>query len=780
MSHPNPSRYMTRTILYSALLEAVEMGFRLIAVTLTFAFFFQGSAQSMQSESPETDWDQLILDSAGYMRAVDRGVIPSEEWLLLNQAHIYAMFNLYEIGKLSLSPDSITVVEELTSPNAHRYTSISPDDFISAHVIEYYESCVSFEIQASQFDKYCFDGNGFIQCPYRKRFNCDGLRVFHPIFSINSKSMEKYDEVELELRFDALMRFWEYTAQLSDSELDVLTQDGTVRPPKVSPIQTLQMPPQLKELCARIEGNSEVYKASAVQIGGVPLLSLVHVPTQTQVGEIVHLGGEHFIWQIALPESALPKKAYPICTMKSWALNEVPETGLIAATHVFSIDEVVGEFDVFVNACFSEMDDFIMNWAGNDAEIIRRSNQNSKVLGPFVQSCVFKFYRDFIAIALHSESDRSVDFPLDYVEYCECMFETLPELQLNDNQLRTDDLWTFHSECAAKQVNWTSFYENLPEEAKNQIPALSMSSAKKGIFESCLKGLPLYLGDVTVFEEDDSLNTVCRCFVNSVITSEAYDTAVVFDFNNWISRFESQCLALLPEKDTKTLEGVITKSTDSWSCGDPISYQGYEYRTVLIGEKCWFAENLRSGYYNNGDVILSNLDNLQWSKTTTGALAAYGQGGSKCYDDTPSGQACNESWSLARHGYLYNAHAVADERGLCPNGWHVPTNSEFTDLITTYDGGWKAQDAIISGSGWTSGNGNNQSGFSGFPGGCREANGDFIYAGVSGMWWSSSPPYENGRLTTWYAFMNRYLEVVHRDSYDPRVGFSIRCIQDSD
>jgi uncharacterized protein (TIGR02145 family) len=643
--------------------------------------------------------------------------------------------------------------------------------------------------------------------------------------------LEKYDKVELELRFDALMRFWEYTAQLSDSELDVLTQDGTVRPPKVSPIQTLQMPPQLKELYARINGNSEVYKASAVLMGGVPLLSLVHVPTQTQVGEIVHLGGEHFIWQIALPESALPKKAYPMCTMKSWALNAVPETGFIAATHVFSIDDVVGEFDVFLNACFSEMDDFIMNWAGNDAEINRRSNQNSKVLGPFVQSCVFKFYRDYIAIALHSESDRSVDFPLDYVEYCECMFETLPELQLN--QLRTDDLWTFHSECAAKQVNWTSFYDNLPDEAKNQILSLSMSGAKKGIFESCLKGLPLYLGNVTVFENDDSLNAVCRCFVNSVITSEAYDTAVVFDFNNWISRFESQCYALLPQRDTNTLEGVITNSTDSWSCGNPISYQGYKYRTVLIGEKCWFAENLQSANYSNGDPISVFLENEAWFKTSEGASAVYGENGDadwNCLDDSLR----NRPSSLVKHfGRLYNWYAVNDPRGLCPRGWKVSSDEDWMVLEVTlgleYEDGlfedglrgenhgdalkhfelWcentynpkdasfaiaaSAQD-IRSGEsaddflrrvGTTSTHDSksaptNLYGFSALPSGYRHATGVFVGGGTNATWWTSTPFDAVGDYA-WYRSLYSEHGRIDRFSFSPHnTGKAVRCICEKD
>ena len=61
------------------------------------------------------------------------------------------------------------------------------------------------------------------------------------------------------------------------------------------------------------------------------------------------------------------------------------------------------------------------------------------------------------------------------------------------------------------------------------------------------------------------------------------------------------------------------------TCGDPVSYQGYDYATVLIGEQCWFAENLRSENYENGDAIPAGLSDSEWSSTTLGAAAVYGE-----------------------------------------------------------------------------------------------------------------------------------------------------------
>ena len=112
-----------------------------------------------------------------------------------------------------------------------------------------------------------------------------------------------------------------------------------------------------------------------------------------------------------------------------------------------------------------------------------------------------------------------------------------------------------------------------------------------------------------------------------------------------------------------------------------VSYQGYDYATVQIGDQCWFAENLRSENYRNGDAIPANLDVDAWTSATTGATCIYGEGESPCESNSPNADDCNEDWSLGEYGRLYNGYAVNDERLLCPNGWHVPADDEWTVLI---------------------------------------------------------------------------------------------------
>ena len=113
---------------------------------------------------------------------------------------------------------------------------------------------------------------------------------------------------------------------------------------------------------------------------------------------------------------------------------------------------------------------------------------------------------------------------------------------------------------------------------------------------------------------------------------------------------------------------------------EPVEFDGHTYAVVEIGDQCWFSENLRTTFYGNGDAIPAGLTDGQWTTTNSGATAVYGEGSSTCYNDSPDIDACDEAQSLEEYGRLYNWYAVDDARGLCPSGWHVPTDEEWTDL----------------------------------------------------------------------------------------------------
>ena len=214
----------------------------------------------------------------------------------------------------------------------------------------------------------------------------------------------------------------------------------------------------------------------------------------------------------------------------------------------------------------------------------------------------------------------------------------------------------------------------------------------------------------------------------------------------------------------------------SWSCGEAITYAGVGYSTVQIGDQCWFAENLRTTTYLNGDAIPQNLSDSEWSSTTSGAVAVYGEYAG-CNNYSPNIDACDPAQSLNEYGRLYNWYAVDDARGLCPSGWHVPTDGEWTVMTDHLGGESIAGGQMKTTYGWYSGgNGTNTSGFSGLPGGSRSFNGYFDYAGVSGGWWSSSP---YGSLA-WSRALNDYQESVYRSNGSLRYGLSVRCVRDAE
>ena len=234
----------------------------------------------------------------------------------------------------------------------------------------------------------------------------------------------------------------------------------------------------------------------------------------------------------------------------------------------------------------------------------------------------------------------------------------------------------------------------------------------------------------------------------------------------------------------------------SSSCGNPVSYQGYDYATVLIGEQCWFAENLRNQNYANGDNIASNLNQEEWADAggysagwpdfifPFGATSVFGEGSTSCLTDTLtglSGQACNSTWSLNEYGRLYNFQAVTDSRGLCPAGWHVPMQEEWLIMIDFLGGAPVAGAKLKSSEGWDNNyNGNNESGFSALPGGFRSDtwSSGFLFAGWSGKWWTSS---SDNPFQSVYSWSLRDIEEgASFGSSQIGDGLSVRCVQDAE
>ncbi|MFN5214507.1 MAG: FISUMP domain-containing protein, partial [Bacteroidota bacterium] len=199
--------------------------------------------------------------------------------------------------------------------------------------------------------------------------------------------------------------------------------------------------------------------------------------------------------------------------------------------------------------------------------------------------------------------------------------------------------------------------------------------------------------------------------------------------------------------------------------GTMTDQQGNVYKTIVIGTQEWMAENLKTTIYRNGDAIANVTGENQWVNLLTGAWCFY----------------VNNSQYDCPYGKLYNWYAVVDSRNLCPTGWHVPTDAEWTTL-TSFLGGETVAGGKMKSTGlqyWFSPNqdATNESGFSGLPGGYRYSyyNGNFSLAVRYGLWWSSteSPP-----TNAWYRSLGYNYGNAGR-SYDVKQdGSSVRCLRD--
>ena len=194
-------------------------------------------------------------------------------------------------------------------------------------------------------------------------------------------------------------------------------------------------------------------------------------------------------------------------------------------------------------------------------------------------------------------------------------------------------------------------------------------------------------------------------------------------------------------------------SNDCDTCGDLVSHEGYYYSTVLIGEQCWFSENCR---------YLPEVSPSSAGSETSPYYYVYGYEGSTVSE-------AKATSNYATYGVLYNWPAVMTE-GICPSGWHIPSDEEFTQLTYFLGGesvaGWKMKDDVQ----W---NGDNTSGWSGLPGGYRSSGG-FYYNGNDGYWWSAS---ESGS-TSWTRSLYFNVDFVLRDFSSRFYGFSARCVRD--
>ncbi len=203
---------------------------------------------------------------------------------------------------------------------------------------------------------------------------------------------------------------------------------------------------------------------------------------------------------------------------------------------------------------------------------------------------------------------------------------------------------------------------------------------------------------------------------------------------------------------------------------------GNVYKTVKIGTQVWMRENLKTTKYSDGTAIPNVIDDTQWAKLTTGALCWHGNDAATHKDP---------------YGALYNWYAVETGK-LCPTGWHVSSDKEWTVLMD-YLGGYAMTGAKLKEAGtthWSSPNAGatNESGFTALPGGSRDPDSGMFYTLMkAGWWWTST--HDRGpsliqlragdqggpwmRVIFW-----EQTSIKRNNAFLERTGFSVRCVKD--
>ena len=223
----------------------------------------------------------------------------------------------------------------------------------------------------------------------------------------------------------------------------------------------------------------------------------------------------------------------------------------------------------------------------------------------------------------------------------------------------------------------------------------------------------------------------------------------------------------------------------AWQCGDPVSYQGYDYKTVQIGEQCWFAENAR---------YLPQVSPAETGSEDDGLPHAYVYGNES--SDVTEAKA-NENYSL--FGALYNYIALSSWQ-ICPNGWHMANDMDFVTLeqfagmsneqVQLEGGTWRGTNEgsrlkslddndiwwYSGGGSGIDGGGSDEFGFKALPGGARTTTPPGPYRSIHTNFNIWTPPYARSLAANEFTIWRRALgdNVVEEDAC------SVRCIKDAE
>jgi uncharacterized protein (TIGR02145 family) len=192
-----------------------------------------------------------------------------------------------------------------------------------------------------------------------------------------------------------------------------------------------------------------------------------------------------------------------------------------------------------------------------------------------------------------------------------------------------------------------------------------------------------------------------------------------------------------------------------------VSKKEFSHNEIVIGQQVWSSKNLNVDKFRNGDPIPELKNNDEWQLAGRSGNPAW------CYYnyDPANGE---------KYGKLYNWYAISDSRGFAPEGWHIPTEADWTTLIDYLGGsshaGKKMQTTVLN---WSEGT--NESGFSGLPSGEYDGS-EFTEFGESTSWWSSTDT--DIEIMAQNFQLDSYGFIAAGKRNKKYYGLSVRCLKD--
>jgi uncharacterized protein (TIGR02145 family) len=277
-----------------------------------------------------------------------------------------------------------------------------------------------------------------------------------------------------------------------------------------------------------------------------------------------------------------------------------------------------------------------------------------------------------------------------------------------------------------------------------------------------------------------TLNGTVNANANGCSTTITFEYGTTTSYGASVTADQSPVNGLSPTPVNAVIPGLLSGQTYHYrvkgtsaggtSNGDDKTFtttvadkDGNVYNIVAIGTQVWMKENLKTTKYKDGTDIPLVTDLTEWSNLTTPGYSWY-------YNDAATYK--------NKYGALYNGFTVTTDK-LCPSGWHVPTDIEWTTLTTYLGGesiaGSKLKEAGTSYWDYPNTGATNETNFTALPGGYRVNTGTFSHEKTDGTWWSSS---EFSSTFGWFRQMNSSSSNVYRINILKSMGLSVRCVRD--